>query len=87
MLNITSTLILVLSLAVTEIVAFNSETHMMINRLAYDILHKENPSALRKATYRLRQYTDSFTVKTDEHYPFVESVTWADDSKRHGGGW
>ena len=46
-----------------------------------------NPSVYNKAEILLRQYSDNITLGNEKDYPFVECVTWADDSKRRGGGW
>jgi hypothetical protein len=35
----------------------------------------------------LLKYSDFITKEHEGNYPFVECVTWADDSKRRGGGW
>jgi hypothetical protein len=67
--------------------AFNSETHLLIARVAYDILQEENPTALKAAEDMLETYSDTITGEREGNYKFVECVTWADDSKRRGGGW
>ena len=56
-------------------------------RIAYDILMEEDPQALQKATELLVKYNDTFTVAKEDKYPFVECTTWADDTRRDGGGW
>ena len=77
---------LVLALAAT-VKAFNSETHLLIARVAYDILQEENPTALKAAESMLKSYSDSITADREGSHKFVECVTWGDDSKRRGGGW
>ena len=67
--------------------AWNSETHLLIARMAYDILKKDNPTVLNKAEALLRVYSDSLTEAHENNYPFVECVTLPDDNKRRGGGW
>jgi len=66
---------------------WNSETHLLIARMAYDILEKEDPSILKKSEDLLRVYSDSLTEMHEDKYPFVECVTLPDDNKRRGGGW
>jgi hypothetical protein len=46
---------------INTVAAWNSETHLLIARMAYDILKKENPQALTKAETLLKVYSDSFT--------------------------
>ena len=67
--------------------AWNSETHLLIARMAYDILKKDNPVVLNKAEDLLKIYSDNLTQSHEKDYPFVECVTLADDNKRRGGGW
>jgi hypothetical protein len=67
--------------------AWNSETHLLIARMAYDILKKDNPVVLNKAEDLLQIYSDNLTKSHEKDYPFVECVTLADDNKRRGGGW
>ena len=76
----------ILSLA-SIVGAWNGETHLLIARMAYDILKKESPTALNKAESLLRIYSDSLTKEHEGKYPFVECVTLPDDNKRRGGGW
>lgn len=72
---------------IASVLAWNSETHLLTTRLAYDILKKEAPEALTKAEELLAKYSDDITAEREGNYKFVECVTWADDSKRRGGGW
>ena len=67
--------------------AWNGETHLLIARMAYDMLESHNPSALEKAQALLGEYSDFLTQEHEQDYPFVECVTWGDDSKRSNGGW
>lgn len=80
-------LALVCAAQVSQILAWNSETHLMIARKAQDILQKTNPSALQKSEELLRKFTDYSSKNHEDKYPFVECVTWPDDIKRIGGGW
>ena len=43
------------------VVAWNFETHFIITRIAYDILEKKNPYALKKASDLLRRFSNSTT--------------------------
>lgn len=72
---------------IAQVNAWNSETHLLIARMAYDMLKKSDPTALSKAETLLRVYSDRFTQEHEKDYPFVECVTLADDNKRAGGGW
>ena len=67
--------------------AWNGEGHLLIAKMAYDILKKDNPIALNKAEALLSKYSDDLTKEHEKDYPFVECVTLADDNKRRGGGW
>jgi len=67
--------------------AWNGEGHLLIARMAYDILKKDNPIALNKAEQLLSKYSDYLTKEHEKDYPFVECVTLADDNKRTIGGW
>jgi hypothetical protein len=57
--------------------------------MAYDILGKDHPTALKKANDLLKVYSDAFPDKVPKEgdYPFVECATLADDIKRTGGGY
>jgi len=46
---------------INTVAAWNSETHLLIARMAYDILKTENPQALTKAENLLKVYSDHFT--------------------------
>jgi len=78
---------LVCAAQLSKIMAWNSHTHLMTAKFAYDMLKSTNPAALSKAEDLLRKYSDYSIQKREEDYPFVECVTWADDIKRIGGGW
>ena len=76
-----------LVLLAASVLGWNSETHLLTARIAYDILQKENPSVLAKAEALLDKFSDYSTQKHEDKYKFVECVTWPDDIKRIGGGW
>lgn len=80
-------LVILALLQVTQIAAWNSETHLMTARKAYDILKQKNPAALQKAEDVLTKFSDYSISNHEKDYPFVECVTWPDDIKRIGGGW
>ena len=42
----------------------------------------KNPEALAKANLLLGKYSDHLTQADEDKYPFIECVTWADESKR-----
>jgi hypothetical protein len=73
--------------ALDSVRAWNSETHLIIARIAYEILEHEDPDALDRADDLLRKYSDDITKAKEGDYPFVEGVTLADDNKRRGGGY
>ena len=74
-------------LFIGTISAWNGETHLLIARMAYDILKKDDPAALAKAETLLKKYSDDISKTHEKNYPFVECVTLPDDNKRRGGGW
>ena len=67
--------------------AWNLQTHMTIARIAYDILEKDSPDALRIAEAYLGLYSDNITRDGERDHPFVECVTYADMIKYRGGSW
>ena len=68
--------------------SYNFETHMVIARIAYDILSKEDPATLSKAKALLEMYQDQvIREKESINYAFVECATWADEIKMRGGGY
>jgi len=56
--------------------------HMLVARIAYDKLQKENPSLVTRANSVL-SYLSSFTT-LEKSYPFVECATFADEIKSKG---
>ena len=66
-----------------------NDGHIMVARIAYDVLKKNNPSVLNQAQSLL----DVLTVKnpslitSEGDYSFVESATFADDIKPRGFKW
>jgi hypothetical protein len=78
---------LFLLLSPIPILAWNFEAHFLIARIAYDLLESSDPAALAQVTEDLRWFQDPTTLKNEDLYPFVESVSYADEIKRRGGGW
>lgn len=62
---------------------------LLVARIAYNILERENPKALEDATELLRVYSNKFPyyTKFEGEYPFVECATLADYIKYRGGSW
>lgn len=98
-----STTVLCLLPFVSQVLAWKSEGHLLgkptsfcsnmplivVSRIAYEKLQKENPQALARAT-NLLKYGSSKNpdmTTTERDYPFVESSTFADLIKYKGGGW
>lgn len=61
--------------------------HLMVTRIAYETLSKQNPTVLAKVNSILAALpkTHASLVKDEGSYPFVECATWADDIKGNGG--
>lgn len=61
----------------------------LVAKIAYDILDKEDPSALESAEQLLKVLTDKdpSQTKSEKNYPFVECATFADEIKGRGGYW
>jgi hypothetical protein len=55
--------------------------------MAYDILEKENPTALKKAEDILANMANQTITSSEKDYPFVEAAPFADMVKYKGGGW
>jgi hypothetical protein len=63
--------------------------YILVARIAYEILLKENPDILDKVNKVLKVFSDEYPEQTpkEQDYPFIECVTIADDIKYHGGSW
>jgi len=59
--------------------------HLLVARIAYDLLSKESPDQLAKAEKILGNLNNSVTSKKEKYHRFVECATYADDFKYHGG--
>jgi hypothetical protein len=55
--------------------------------MAYDLLQKENPSALKNAEGILAYMKNQTITESERDYPFVECASFADMVKYKGGGW
>lgn len=81
--NILAITALVCAAQVTQILAWNSETHLMIAFKAYENLKKSNPVALAKAEDLLKKFSDYSTKKHEQNYPFIECHL----ARRHQENW
>ncbi len=59
----------------------------IVARMAYDILQKEAPNALKKAEDVLAVMANETITDSERDYPFVEAAPFADMVKYKGGGW
>ena len=79
---------IILFVGVNQVNAWWGKGHLLVARMGYDLLAKENPAALEKANELLSVYTKNSNEKS---YPFVECATYGDDIKGKGGafqaGW
>ena len=78
-------LILIAQASFTQ--AWNYRSHLIMARIAYDILKEEDPEALKKANELMLKFSDKNTIRREKLFPFVEGVTWADEIKYRGGAW
>lgn len=74
---------ILLALGVDQAQAFWGIGHLIVSRIAYDLLQRENPRALAAAEALLGKYKSN---KDEGNHSFVECATYADDVKAHGGG-
>lgn len=81
--------ILIATLLSYSATAWSINGHLFVANIAQDLLEQNSPASLQKAlemlTY-LADYNATLTVGEVDH-PFVESATFADDIKYHGGAW
>ena len=69
--------------------AWYGSGHLLVARVAYEILQKENPETVdnvEKTLLILKKSDPDWTLKEDK-YPFVECTTFADDIKFKGGNY
>lgn len=62
---------------------------LIVAKIAYDKLSRENPRALQAANHILHTYmaTTPDMTKLERDYPFVECATFADEIKGKGATW
>ena len=81
--------ILIATLLSYSATAWSINGHLFVANIAQDILQQNSETSLSKAlemlTY-LAGYNATLTVGEVDH-PYVESATFADDIKYHGGAW
>jgi hypothetical protein len=58
--------------------------HMLVARIAQDILQEESPETLKKAETILRSSDFQTYLHLEDEYPFVECATFADEIKGSG---
>ena len=78
---------LLLLVLATTANAWWGKGHLLVARVAYDILQKDAPEIIAnvdEVLAFLEKSDPSWTVKEGDH-PFVECVTFADDIKNKGG--
>ena len=73
---------ILLALAVDQAQAFWGTGHLIVSRIAHDLLASQNPRSLAAAESLLSVYK---TNKSEGSHAFVECATYADDVKAHGG--
>jgi len=59
--------------------------HLLVARIAYDILKASNSEKLATAESILKGLDNSIAKKHERNHQFVECATYADDFKYHGG--
>jgi hypothetical protein len=58
--------------------------HMIVARIAEDLLQKESPASLQAANSLLTKFTKN---KDEGKHAFVECATYGDDMKAKGGSY
>lgn len=64
--------------------------HLLVARIAYDILERENPAALEGANEDLailKGHSTILALGSESDYPFVECAVFADTIKGQGYTW
>lgn len=87
MTKITSVAAVAVACLFSSVSAWKYQSHIMVARLAYDILQKENPKALAGAEKILSAMAGETITNSEDKYPFVECASFADQVKYKGGGW
>ena len=65
-------------LFVSNVLAWNYQSHFIIVRMAYDILMERDPSIIEKVDNVLGEYSDDITLLNEENWPMVECTVYAD---------
>jgi len=85
----TNSLLLVGAAQVGTASAWWDNGHLLVSRIASDILAAKNPAVLAKVEdilAVLKKADPSYTTYEGKH-PFVECATFADKIKHKGGSW
>ena len=80
---------IILCLYTVSIKAWFGSGHLLVARVAYEILLKESPKTVadvEKTLLILKKSDPDWTLKENK-YPFVECTTFADDIKFKGGNY
>ena len=85
----TNSLLIIGAAQVGEASAWWDNGHLLVARIASDILTAKNPAVLAKAEEILAVLTksDPSYVEYEKNYPFVECATFADKIKYRGGAY
>ena len=73
----------------TSVSAWWGKGHLLVARVAYDILMSEDPEIITKVENVLSylRETDPYWTKKEGDHSFVECTTFADDIKNKGGNY
>ena len=84
-----TSLLIIAAAQVGEASAWWDNGHLLVARIANDILTAKNPEVLAKVNTALAVLTkaDPSYVEYEGKYPFVECATFADKIKHRGGSW
>lgn len=69
--------------------AWSINGHLFVANIAQDLLQQNSPSSFSYALNMLSYLTayNASLVAGEKDHPFVETATFADDIKYHGGAW
>ena len=87
--SISTLLVGAMALTSSVVHAWGGRGHLVVARIAYDILQKESPVTIESVEKLLKvgQVVDPGWTSKEGKHPFVECVTYADDIKRKGGAY
>lgn len=82
-------LLITLAMLANSVNAWFGTGHLLVARIAYEILEKQSPSTLSNVENILAVFkkSDPKLTSKEKNYPFVECATFADDIKYRGGGY